>query len=115
MEAMQDFDVYISPSIFEGMPNAILEAMILKKPIIATNSGGVPEIIKDGYNGLLVKEFSSDEIYEKVVSLYKNKEGRRRLGINAYNTAIKKFSPETETEEWYKIYKKARKSNHDVH
>jgi glycosyltransferase involved in cell wall biosynthesis len=106
LEEVADFDVYVSPSTFEGMPNAVLEAMILKKPVIATESGGVPEIIKDEYNGLLVREFSPDEIYEKLMMLYRNKDYGKMLGKNACKMVAEEFSPEKEIEAWYKLYKR---------
>lgn len=106
LKAMQDFDVYVSPSTFDGMPNAVLEVMTLKKPVIATNSGGVPEIIRNGYNGLIVNEFSPDEIHEKMLSLHRNAGERKRIGLNAFNTIKREFDPERETEKWYKLYKK---------
>lgn len=52
---LRDTDVYILPSYFEGLPISILEAMSYGKPVISTPIGGIPEIVEDGVNGLLVK------------------------------------------------------------
>ena len=51
---LQYTDVFILPSYFEGVPMAILEAMSYGKPVIATTAGGIPEIVKDFSNGLLI-------------------------------------------------------------
>jgi glycosyltransferase involved in cell wall biosynthesis len=48
-------DMYVQPSLSEGMPIAIMEATALKLPVVATNAGGVPEIVKNGENGYLAK------------------------------------------------------------
>ena len=47
--------MYVQPSLSEGMPIAIMEATALKLPVVATNTGGVPEVVKDGENGYLAK------------------------------------------------------------
>jgi len=51
---MQSFDIFVLPSLSEGLSSAILEAMSASLPIIATKVGGIPELVKDGDNGLLV-------------------------------------------------------------
>jgi glycosyltransferase involved in cell wall biosynthesis len=47
-------DLYMMSSVFEGLPVALLEAMAMECPIVSTAVGGVPEVVRDGYNGLLV-------------------------------------------------------------
>lgn len=105
IETMRGFDIYVSPSAFEGMPNTVLEAMALGKPVVATGSGGVPEIIKDGYNGMLVRELSPGGIHDRVISLHRDADLRKRLGANAYRTITRKFNPKKESMSWYALYK----------
>ena len=51
---MKSFDIFALPSLSEGLSSAILEAMAASLPIVATEVGGIPELVKDGENGLLV-------------------------------------------------------------
>lgn len=60
---VKNADFYIMPSRSEGWPLIIAETLILQKPIIATNVGGIPEMISNGINGLLV-EYDVESIYE---------------------------------------------------
>ena len=73
-------DAYILPSYHEGLPISILEAMSYSLPIISTRVGGIPEIVKDGINGLLINPGDKKAIYESIVSLMNNKELRENMG-----------------------------------
>lgn len=85
-------------SFYEGLPNAILESLALEKPVIATNVGGVPDIIKDGYNGFLVPIKNHTAMAEKMLYLIENKEEIKRMGKNGRKTIEEKFS----IKEWAK-------------
>ena len=60
------FDLYVLSSLWEGLPNVVLEAMASKLPVLATSVGGVPEIIKDGETGFLVKPGSAELLSERI-------------------------------------------------
>jgi colanic acid/amylovoran biosynthesis glycosyltransferase len=57
-QLLQQADIFILPSLSEGISNAALEAMALEMPVVSTNAGGMSEAIQNGYNGLLVERFS---------------------------------------------------------
>jgi glycosyltransferase involved in cell wall biosynthesis len=80
-------DIYTHITLAEGgLSIALLEAMSMSKPVIATPVGGIPEIIIDGMNGLLV-EPDADKIAEKIVYLINNRDKSKELGLNAKKTA----------------------------
>ena len=79
---MAKSDIFVLPSLSEGFPNVILEAMAAGLPIISSNVGGVPDIIQDEVNGLLVEPMNSKEIAEKVLFILTNEELRKKIVIN---------------------------------
>ena len=80
-------EVVVVPSLTEGSPLAVFESMAMRKPIIASNVSGIPEIIVDGHNGLLVPAGDPDIIAEKIIGLLDSEDERRRLADNALQTA----------------------------
>ena len=91
-------DILVLPSIKdESFGRVIVEAMSQKTSVIGSNTGGIPEIIKDGYNGLLFKEGSSNELCDKINYLMQNKNEKEKFIINGLNTFkeyfdVKKYS-----------------------
>lgn len=100
-EMLTKADVFILPSIYEGMPMTLIEAMGSGLPIIATNVGGIPSMIKDNYDGMLVN-CELDSIIEAMEKM-ENLELRKRVGTNAAETA-KKFSAENMANNYLNIY-----------
>lgn len=83
---MRDSDVFILPSLWEGMPMTIIEAMSVGLPIIASDVGGVAEMIKNENNGLLIHA-SPEELAKAVSRLYDDERLRLRLGTAAYESS----------------------------
>jgi glycosyltransferase involved in cell wall biosynthesis len=73
-------DIYILPSYNEGLPISVLEAMSYGLPIISTNVGGIPEIVEDGVNGLLIEPGNLKQIEEAIDKLIEGKELRKSMG-----------------------------------
>lgn len=76
-------DIFILPSYAEGMPNALLEAMASGKACIATNVGGIPDIIEHLTNGLLIEPKDAHSLMKAMETLILDQELRVRLGRNA--------------------------------
>jgi glycosyltransferase involved in cell wall biosynthesis len=76
-------DVFTIPSLTEGSPSALLEAMAMGKPIVATQVGGMREILCDGLTGLFVASQDSKSLADKIIYLLSNEEAARNLGCRA--------------------------------
>lgn len=84
-------EIFILPSMSEGLPVSILEAMACQCPVIATSVGGIFSLIQNEDNGLLIEPRSSDEICQAVFNLYANQELKEKIIKNAYNLVRHKY------------------------
>jgi len=91
ISAYKNCDIFVLPSLTECFPTVLLEAMAAKKPIITTNVGGIPNLIKDHYNGLLVKPRDVNELTNKIILLLKSDSLRKEMGRNGYNSVCRKY------------------------
>jgi glycosyltransferase involved in cell wall biosynthesis len=85
-------DVFVLPSLTEGTPIALLEAMANGLPAIASSVGGIPSIIRSGQNGILTQPRNSKEIAKAICDLYGNEHLRLNLGSEAKRTIRVKFN-----------------------
>ncbi len=108
LEYMATSDVLVLPSLSEGFPVTMLEAMACGLPIVATKIGGIPEIVKNGENGFLVEPQNTREISEKILAFLENDELRGRISQNNVRD-VKKYSWKAVVEELEKVYLEAFK------
>ena len=105
-------DVFVAPSVWEEpMGFTILEAMASKTPVIATRRGGIPMLVKHGYNGLFVKVRNSKEIAAACNKLLEDDELRKKLGENARKTVEEKFTWKQIAQKFIRLYKKLANRN----
>jgi glycosyltransferase involved in cell wall biosynthesis len=97
-------DVFVMPSIAEGLPNALLEAMAMGKPIIATEIGGIPEVIKNGVNGLLVPPRDPRALATAIKGLIGNDQLAAQMGQAARDLVVNKFSMRSIAQKWQTLY-----------
>jgi glycosyltransferase involved in cell wall biosynthesis len=90
---LHEFDLFVHPSYSEPFGLSIVEAMAMRKPVIACNSGGVPEIITHGQDGWLVEERSEDAVAAAISTLLSEGELSRQLGQRARDTVRERFTP----------------------
>lgn len=84
--------IFVLNSSYEGLPHVILEAMLVKVPVIATNVGGTSEIIVDDFNGYLVHPTNTQMLNKRVCDLIKNPNKRFKFTVNAMKVLRQKFS-----------------------
>jgi len=100
-------DVYVAPSTWdEPLGLVILEAMAAKTPVIVTRKGGVTSLVKDGYNGYLVRPRNAEQIAQKVNYLLENDELRRKMGQRAHEIVAQKYTWQDITKKFENIYRK---------
>ena len=79
-EFLTEIDVYALISGIDMSPLTLQEAQLMEKPVIATDVGGIPELMKDGETGFLIGKNNSDELFEKLSILLNNLENAREMG-----------------------------------
>jgi glycosyltransferase involved in cell wall biosynthesis len=90
---LHEFDLFVHPSYGEPFGLAIVEAMAMRKPVIACATGGVPEIITHGKDGWLVEERSEEAVATAITTLLNDAGLRRQLGVRARETVRDRFTP----------------------
>ena len=80
-EFLTEIDVYALISGIDMSPLTLQEAQLMEKPVIATNVGGIPELMKDGETGFLIEKNNSDELFEKLSMLLNNLENAKEMGV----------------------------------
>lgn len=87
-EIISAVDIFVFPSLNEGMGRAVVEAMALGKPVVASRVGGIVDIVRDGENGLMVPPADSDELAAAIKSLLSDPAERERLGQEGKRQAL---------------------------
>ena len=109
-QLLKAVDALVMPSREEGMPLAILEAMALTKPVVASNTGGIPEMIENGQNGLLVEPEPS-RIAEAIVFLYERQDVRQSIVRNGIDY-VTRFDWSSISGQYIQLYIDAREALH---
>jgi len=98
------YDVFILPSLNEGMGRVLVEAMALGKPIVASRIGGIPDLVTHGKNGFLVPPKDPEELAKYIQILIEDREKREKMGLSGKKIAMH-FSAENMVEKIEKLYK----------
>jgi sugar transferase (PEP-CTERM/EpsH1 system associated) len=98
------FDLLVQPSLHEGLPNTVLEAMACGLPVVATAVGGTPEVIVDGLTGLLVPPRDADALAQAMVTLLSNADLRRTMGRAGRERVAQRFTAERMVEQTQRLY-----------
>ncbi len=97
------YDIFVLPSLNEGMGRVLVEAMALGKPIVASNAGGIPDLITHGKTGFLVPPKNSKELAKYIQILLENKEKRVKMGLAGKKMALN-FSKEIMVSKTVELY-----------
>jgi glycosyltransferase involved in cell wall biosynthesis len=94
-ELVSLFDVFVLPSLWEGLPSSILEAMALKKPVVATPVGGIPELVEPDVTGLLIPPNDPAALTEAVLTVLNDPARAGRMGQAGYDRIRTHFTLES--------------------
>lgn len=98
-------DVLLLPSRYEGLPMTLVEAFAHGVPAVASNVGGIPEVIQDGANGFMCDPMRPDHMCERISQLLRDDTLRQRFGAHARGTVEANFSLERMSAETYRLYR----------
>ncbi len=101
---MKNFDVFCLPSISEGLSSAILVAMASRLPIVATQVGGIPELVLDGETGVLVPPDDADQLAVGLCKVLESPQLRKKMGCAGRQRIEETFTLERKLNETEKLY-----------
>ena len=101
---MRGLDMFVLPSLGEGIANTILEAMACGLAVVATDVGGNPELVQHGFNGLLVPAADPQALADAIVKLADDADLRLAMGKAGRQMAEQRFSLETMVARYQRLY-----------
>lgn len=103
-EVYSSLDIFVLPSLIEGLPMVLLEAMAAGKPVIATRVGAIPGVIEDGKDGIIINPGDIGELKEAIISIMTDPELARRFSQNAFKKVSEQFSSDKMCSRHMEIY-----------
>jgi glycosyltransferase involved in cell wall biosynthesis len=100
-------DIFVMPSLWEGLPLSILEAMLMGVAVIASETSGIPEAIVHEKHGLLVPPGDAGKLSEALVRLLREPELRERLALGGRTRALDEFTIDTMTAAYEELFQSA--------
>ncbi|MDB5260707.1 MAG: glycosyl transferase family protein [Candidatus Nomurabacteria bacterium] len=101
---IHEYDIFLLPSIKEGLPYTLLEAGRAMLPVVTTTTGGIPEIIRHEQTGLLVQPKDDDHLKEELKKLIQDRNYAKKLGQNLHAHVVQQFSQSKMLVETAKVY-----------
>lgn len=104
MRLLSGMDIFVFPSLWEGFGLVLLEAMALKKPIVASRVSAIPEIVIDGENGRLVSPGKAEQLAQSITMLLQMPSLFHKMGLSGYQRLLQHFSVETMAAKTISLY-----------
>ncbi|MCK4326136.1 glycosyltransferase family 4 protein, partial [bacterium] len=101
---LRTMEIFILPSLFEGLPGVVLEAMAFQRPVVATRIAGVDEVVVDEETGVLVPPRNPEALAGAIIKLLSDREKAREMGIRGREKAEKYFNIGLMVEKYEKVY-----------
>jgi len=110
-QIMRSADIVLVCSRSEAFGRVTVEAMLSRKPVIGARSGATPELIKEGFNGLLYEPGNYRELAEKIKYLIRHPKEAKRMGANGFERVSTKFTIREYTDKIFDILQRAEQAN----
>jgi glycosyltransferase involved in cell wall biosynthesis len=105
-QILRNIDIFLLASISEGLPMSVVEAMRASRPVVATNVGGLPEVVKSGVTGFLANPGDHHDLAEKLITLLKDQKLRKEMAEKGREVAISMFSLDEMISKYQALYKR---------
>jgi len=102
---IRSFDIFVMSSLFEGLGTSLLDAMAYSKPTVASDTGGIPEVVAHGETGLLVPPRDAKALASAISSLLKDPERRERMGRAGLERVKRLFTAEEMVDKTVEVYR----------
>lgn len=103
-------DVFVLASLFEGLPNVVMEVMLAEKPVVATRIPGNDELVIDGETGILIPPKDSSSLASAIITLLKNPQKAKDMGLKGRERIKKHFSIDKTLKKTEELYRRLVKS-----
>lgn len=103
-DVLASIDIFVMPSLLEGLPMILLEAMAMGKPIVATDIDGMQEVLDHGKTGLLVPSKDPEALSEAIVNLLIHRDKAHQMGINARRVVEERFGVDIMVQRVEEVY-----------
>ncbi len=103
----REYDIYINTNKIDNAPVSVIEFMALGLPVVSVNSGGLPDLITDGYNGFLVNVDDDASMVARIEMLIQQPQTGTTIAKNAYNFS-QRFDEKPVLEKWLKLFQKLK-------
>jgi L-malate glycosyltransferase len=111
---IKGFDLFVMSSVTEGLGTSLLDAMACRRAIVATTAGGIPEIVEDGLNGLLVPPRDAHALAAAIVRALNDAALRSRMGEAGFARVTERFSVEKMVASTASVYQRLRNRNFEL-
>ncbi len=108
------FNVFVLPSLTEGLPIVLIEAMQSKTPIVATRVGGVPEVLCEGKYGVLVESGSAEALTDAILNVIENMDAADTMAKKVKEVALSKYSSSRMARDYYRLYNSILKKTYNL-
>ena len=111
LSLLKECDIFVLPSLSEARPRSIIEAMLLGKCVVSTTTGGIPSLIDNGNNGILVPPGNAEELCRQLQTVVNDREKRDKIGNAARQHAENTFNIADTLERYKRLYTSIRGSS----